>query len=130
MGPRGSEPGVHDRGDYGYGQKGYSRALPAEEQAKIEQQRTEFLKSTEKTRQQLYEKEQALQKELAKESPDPGKASRLQNEISKLYGILDQKRLDYTIKARKSLPDDYQRGHRGYGPMMRHGPCGGRHGMW
>ena len=103
--------------------------LSADEIAKLDQQRSEFFKATEGMRQQLYEKELALQTELAKETPDTSKASRLQSDISKLQGDLDQKRLDYEIQARKSSPN-YNRGYRGQGPMMGYGQRGGGYCRW
>lgn len=123
-------PGMHRMGGYGYGQGGYSGNLSAEEIAKLDEQRAEFFKATENIRQKLYEKELALQGELAKEEPDTSKASKLQNEISELQGTLDQKRLDYELKLRKSSPNSY-RSYRGYGRMMGNGPMmgyGGRGG--
>lgn len=121
MGPGMMGPGWQQGGDY-YGN------LSADEIAKLDQQRTEFFRATEKTRQQLYEKNLALQSELAKENPDSAKASRLQGEISKLQSEFDQKRLEYDIQARKSAPN-YNRGYRGYGPMMGYGSRGG-YCMW
>jgi hypothetical protein len=49
---------------------GYYGNLSADEIAKLDQQRAEFFRATENTRQQLYEKNLALQSELAKENPD------------------------------------------------------------
>jgi zinc resistance-associated protein len=104
--------------------------LTADEIAKLDQQRAEFFKSTEGLRQQLYQKELALQSELAKEEPDTGKASRLQREVSNLRGDLDQKRIEHNIQARKSAPN-YNRGfNRGHGPMMGYGSRGGGYCMW
>ena len=117
-------PGWHHRSGYGYSQDGYSGNLSEEEIAKLDQQRSEFFKATENIRQKLYEKELALRSELAKEDPDTDKASTLQSDISKLQSNLDQKRLNYEIKARKSAPN-YNRGSGGYGPMMGYGPRGG-----
>ncbi|BBO66299.1 hypothetical protein DSCA_02290 [Desulfosarcina alkanivorans] len=109
---------------------GYYGNLSADEIAKLDQQRAEFFRATENTRQQLYEKNLALQSELAKENPDTAKASRLQSEISKLQSDLDQKRLEYDIQARKSAPN-YNRGYRGgYGSMMGYGPRGGGYCRW
>jgi zinc resistance-associated protein len=121
--------GYHHRGGYGSGQGGYNSNLSDEGIAKLDQQRSEFFKATESTRQKLYEKELALRSELAKENPDTSKASNLQSEISKLQGNLDQKRLDNEIQARKSVPN-YDRGSRGYGPMMGYGSRGGGNCMW
>jgi hypothetical protein len=116
-------------GGYGYGQGGYYGNLSDEEIAKLDQQRSEFFKATENIRQKLYEKELALRSELTKESPDTSKASKLQSEISRLQGDLDQKRLDNNIQTRKSVPN-YDRGGRGYGPMMGYGPRGGGYCNW
>mgnify|MGYP003573852553 FL=1 len=122
-------PGYHHMGGYGPGQGGYYSNLSDEEIAKLDQQRSEFFKSTKNIRQKLYEKELALRSELAKENPDTSKASKLQNEISGLQSDLDQKRLDHEIKTRKSVPK-YGRSGRGYGPMMGYGPRGGGYCMW
>jgi Spy/CpxP family protein refolding chaperone len=109
---------------YGNGQGGYYGNLSSDEIAKLDQQRAEYFKATENIRQKLYEKELALRSELAKEDPDTSKASTLQSDISKLQSNLDQERLNYEIKARKSSPS-YNRGQRGYGPMMGYGSRGG-----
>lgn len=122
MGPGMMGPGGQQGGGY-YGN------LSADEIAKLDQQRSEFFKATEGLRQQLYEKELALQGELSKDNPDTSKASTLQGEISELRGELDQKRLDYEMQARKSVPS-YNRGYRGHGPMMGYGPRGGGHCGW
>ena len=121
MGPGGWGPGMHS--GYGYNQEGYYGNLSTDEIAKLDQQRAEYFKATENTRQKLYEKELALRSELAKENPDTSKASTLQSEISKLQSNLDQERLNYEIKARKSIPS-YNSGGGGYGPMMSYGPRG------
>lgn len=118
-------PGWHHRGGYGHGSDSdYSGNLSADEIAKLDQHRAEFLKATEDIRQKLYEKELELRSEQAEKNPDTGRASNLQSEISKLRIEIDQKRLDYEIRARKAAPN-YNRGHRGYGPMMGYGPRGG-----
>ena len=117
-------PGYHHMGGYGPDQGRYYSNLSDEEIAKLDQQRTEFFKATENIRENLYKKELDLRSELAKENPDINKASKLQGEISGLQSELDQKRLEYDIKARKTAPD-YGRGGRGYGPMMGYGPGGG-----
>lgn len=120
MGPDGWGPGWHHNGGYGYSQEDYYGNLSADEIAKLDQQRSEFFKATENIRQKLNEKELALRSELAKDDLDTNKASKLQSDISKLQSNLDQERLNYEIKARKTLPN-YNRGHRGYGPMMGYG---------
>jgi hypothetical protein len=103
---------------------GYYGNLSDQEIANLDQQRTEFFKVTENIRQGLYEKELALRSELAKENPDMNTASNLQRDISKLQGDLDQKRLDYKVKARKLMPS-YNRGS-----MMGYGARGDAYCMW
>jgi zinc resistance-associated protein len=127
MGPDSWGPGMHSGN--GYDQEGYYVNLSADEIAKLDQQRSEYFKATENVRQNLYEKELALRSELAKEDPDTSKASTLQSDISKLQSTLDQERLNYEIKARKSAPN-YNSGQRGYGTMMGYGPRGGGSCMW
>ena len=107
-------PGWHHRGGYGSDQGGYYDNLSDEEITRLDQRRAEFYKATDNIRQKLYEKELALRSELAKENPDTSKASNLQSEISRLQSDLDQKRLNYEIQTRKSVPN-YDRGGRGYG---------------
>jgi zinc resistance-associated protein len=116
--------GRYHRGGDSCGTMGCFGNLSDEEVAKLDQQRSEFFKATEETRAQLYQKKLALRSELAKKNPDTGKASGLQQEISKLRGELDQKRLDFEIQARKSSPN-YDRAYRGHGRMMGSG-YGGR----
>lgn len=123
MGPGMMGPGWQQR-------SGYYGNLSAGEIAKLDQQRAEFFQATENTRQQLYEKNLALQSELAKENPDTAIASRLQSEISELQSDLDQKWLEYDIQARKSAPN-YNRGYRGgYGSMMGYEPHGCGYCRW
>ncbi len=110
-------------GGGGYGMMGGPNAYSDAEMAKVDQQWSAFFKATEDLRGQLYEKQLALQSELAKENPDVKAASRLQKEISRLQSTLDQKRLDFEIRARQSSPD-YNRAYRGHGPMMGYG-CNG-----
>jgi zinc resistance-associated protein len=111
--------------------RGYYGNVSPEESAALEKQRTAFFEATRDIRQQLYEKDLALQSELAQDAPDTGKAAQLQSEISDLRSELDQKRLAFEIQARKSSPD-FRRGdgggygpRGGYGPMMGYGPRGG-----
>jgi zinc resistance-associated protein len=66
MGRDNRGPGYHHRDEYGSGQGGYYSNLSDEEIAKLDQQRSEFFKATESTRQKIYEKELALRSELAK----------------------------------------------------------------
>ena len=117
-------PGWNPRVGYGY-----SGNLSANELAELDRERAEFFKETEDIRQNLYAKKLELRSELAKENPDTNKALKLQSDISKLQSSLDQERLDYEIRVRKSVPS-YNRGRGGYGPMMGYGPRGSGYCMW
>jgi hypothetical protein len=129
MGPHGWEKGWHHRDEYRCCQEGFYGDLSEDEIAKLDQLRSEYFKATENIRQKLYEKNLALRSELAKENPEISKALKLQSEISTLQSNLDQERLNYELKARKSVPS-YNRVSRGYGPMMGYGPPGGGYCMW
>ncbi|MGB3226322.1 MAG: periplasmic heavy metal sensor [Desulforhopalus sp.] len=132
MGPGMMGPGMMGPGMMGPGWQqgsGHYGNLSPDEIAKLDQQRRDFFLATENTRQQLYEKNLALQSELAKADPDTAKASRLQSEISKLQSDLDQKSLEYDLQARKSAPN-YNSDYRGGGSMMGYGHQGGRYCGW
>ncbi|MGB3224635.1 MAG: periplasmic heavy metal sensor, partial [Desulforhopalus sp.] len=75
MGPGMMGPGMMGPG-WQQGSGHYGNLSP-DEIAKLDQQRRDFFLATENTRQQLYEKNLALQSELAKADPDTAKASRL-----------------------------------------------------
>lgn len=114
----------------GYDGRGYNNQMSPEEIEQFQNERDAFFKATEGLRNDLYDRQNLLQSELAKENPDLSKASKLQKEISDLRGELDQKRLDHVVKMRKLNPNA-GRGYmgRGYnmqgGPMMGYGPRGG-----
>jgi len=110
-------------GGHGYGMMGGYNNMTDDQMAKVDQQWSAFFKATEGLRGQLYEKQLALQSELAKENPDAKAASKLQKEVSRLENELDQKRLDYEIQMRHSSPDFNRAYNRGRGPMMGYG-CG------
>ena len=65
----------------------------------------------------------------AKESPDTGKASKLQGDVSPLQGNLDQKRLNDETETREFAPNS-NRGFGGYGPMMGYGPNSNGYCNW
>lgn len=113
-------PGWHHRGDNG---PGYGARMGDEDYKQLEQTREAFLKETEEMRATLFEKEGALQDELAKAVPDASRASALQKEISELQARVDQKRIEHMVEMRKANPDA-GRGFR-RGPMMGSGSRGG-----
>jgi hypothetical protein len=103
-----------------YGTEGYSN-LSDKDAKKIEKAREEFFKSTEKTREALYENRVELRNELAKTNPDTGKLKTIQNKISKLEAELDQKSLDFEVKVNKIAPN-------ARGGFAGRGPGYGNHG--
>lgn len=132
--------GRHGRGNYGdgncpgyYGQ-GYNSQLSPEELKQVQQEREAFFKETEGLRNDMFEKRNALQSELDKETPDVASASKLQKELSDLKAQLDQKRLDHIVKMKKINPNA-GRGFMGQGGKHRgqmmgkgYGPGSGRGG--
>ena len=108
------------QGDYG---QSYGNLTP-DQQKQVSQLRDEFFRETEDLRQALDNKGLELRNELAKENPDETKVSKLQVDISKAESDLDQKSLNFEIKARKAVPD-YNRASRGYGHRMGRGYGGG-----
>lgn len=90
-----------------YGEPGYDyRADLKDEDIKaLEEERFDFLKTTESIRQNLYSKELELRSELYKDKPDASKAGALQKKISDLESKLDQKRIEHMIKMRKLNPN-------------------------
>jgi hypothetical protein len=89
----------------------------------MESKRTAFQTATQGTRQQLNEKRQALNTELAKQTPDAATCAALQKDISDLQAQFDQKRLTHILEMKKIDPN-FTEG-RGMGPGMGQGPFGG-----
>jgi Spy/CpxP family protein refolding chaperone len=114
-------PGWHHRGDYG---PGYDDPMSKEHYQQLEQKREAFFQETRELRADLYEKERALESELAKAEPDASRATGLQKEISQLQSQLDQKRIDHMVEMRKLSPNAGRGFMRG-GPMMGYGPGAG-----
>ena len=120
----GMDSGRHGSG-MGYGHRGYrddSRSdrdyegdLTRDEIRQLEEAREAFYKGTKELRDNIYDKEVDLSRELAGENPDKQKAAKLQKEISELRSNLDQKRLDHQIETRKIAPNAGRGWMRGYG---------------
>jgi Spy/CpxP family protein refolding chaperone len=102
---------------------GYGDTSVSPEQYKqLDEQRRAFFEGTADLRQEIYQKDLDLRRELAKAEPDTAKASRLQKELSQLEADLEQKRLDHMMAMRKINPDA---GRGGYGRMGRGPGYGG-----
>lgn len=120
-GGRGMGMGYHmGWGDGGYSYRG---SLSEQEYQNLEEQQQKFFTETETLRRKTYEKEMALQSEMAKETPDAKRAAELQKELSDLNSEFNQKRIDHLLTLRKTNPD-LGKGFMGGGPMMGYGPGG------
>lgn len=103
-----------DDGPYrrGYGAWGN---LSEEDAAKLDASREKFYKDTRGLRDQIEDKEVALNDEMRKDNPDQGKIFKLQKEISALQSDFDQKAVAHQLEVRKLLPDNYRGSGYGYG---------------
>lgn len=110
----GHHGGWYDQGDT------YS-GLTDEQIKAIENQRSAFIKSTDEIRRQIYEKDEMLNAELSKETPDVKKAVQLQKDVSALKAQLDQKAIEYRLAVKKINPDIVDRYDRGFGGYGHHG---------
>jgi zinc resistance-associated protein len=120
----GMDYGRHGSG-MGYGHRGYrddNRSdrdyegdLTRDEIRQLEEAHEAFYKDTKELRDNIYDKEVDLSRELDGENPDKQKAAKLQKEISELRSNLDQKRLDHQIETRKIAPKAGRGWMRGYG---------------
>ena len=108
------------RGGPGYG---YGSDLNEDEYKKLDEERQAFFKETENLRQDIYEQELALERELTKESPDAKKAAKLQKELSELETRFEQKQIDHHLAVKKINPR-MGRGYMERGGMMGYGRGG------
>jgi Spy/CpxP family protein refolding chaperone len=120
----------------GYGPSGWGAFgdLSEEDIKKLEDERKAFFEDTKDLRREVYQKRLELASEMAKQNPDPARASAIQKEISDTKARLAQKRLDHLFRVRKINPDLGMGfgggGHMGYG-MMHSGMMGkGGPGYW
>lgn len=108
-------------GNRGMGAAGAN--LTGDQIKQMETERNAFQSDTKDIRQQLHEKRQALNAELAKPTPDPVTAGNLQKDVSDLQAQFDQKRLTHLLEMKKIDPNFAEgrgMGH-GMGPGMVHG---------
>jgi len=102
---------------------GYGSDVSEDEYKKIDEEQRAFFKATENLRQDIYEKELALEQELAKENPDVQKAKKLNKELAELETQFEQKQLEHQLNMRKINPR-IGRGYMGRGGMMGYGRGG------
>jgi Spy/CpxP family protein refolding chaperone len=106
----------------GSGNRGMGAAssnLTDDQIKQMESERNAFQTATNNIRQQLNEKRQALNAELAKPTPDAATAATLQKEISDLQAQFDQKRLTHILEMKRIDPNYTE------GRGMGRGPFGG-----
>jgi zinc resistance-associated protein len=94
--------------------------LAPDQQQQLEKSRQAFNEKTKDLRAELYDKQGALENELAKTDPNIQKASSLQKDISELRSQIDQKQIEFNIELRKSNPEIGNRFRAG-GHMMGNG---------
>jgi Spy/CpxP family protein refolding chaperone len=102
-----------------------SSNLTEDQIKQMETERNAFQTATQGLRQQLNEKKQALQTELAKQSPDAATCSTLRKEISDLQAQFDQKRLTHILEMKKIDPNFADGRGMGMGHGKGPGPFGG-----
>jgi Spy/CpxP family protein refolding chaperone len=97
---------------YGYGgcggggcAGGYDTGLSTAQTAEIQREKEAFYNATRPLRDAIVEKQRALAGELAKQSPDAGRAGELQNELNDLKSKFNQHYLQYMLAMRKIVPD-------------------------
>jgi Spy/CpxP family protein refolding chaperone len=101
----------------GWNEPDRNTGLSNQQYEKIDQAREIFYKATKELRDNIYQKNLDLRRELANNNPDTGKAIELQKQLSNLKSEFDQKRLAHRLEFREIAPG-YGRGYssRGYGP--------------
>ena len=92
---RGRGPGYSGSSD-----RGYSTITP-EQRAQLEQLDRKFYDETANFRDKIWAKSAELDALLNRTNPDIEKARALQREIHDLRALLDQKKIDYDLEARK-----------------------------
>lgn len=100
--------GRYDRGNY-------PADLSREDSNKLQHARDKFFDETRTLRNQIRDKQFALNDELDNANPDKAKVAELQKAISKLQSEYDQKALAYRLEVRKILPEGTRDSGYGYG---------------
>jgi len=118
----------------GFGPSGWGALgdLSEEDIKKLEEERKAFFEDTKDLRREVYQKRLELASEMAKQNPDPTRASAIQKEISDTLARLAQKHLDHLFRVRKINPDlgigVGGGGHMGFGMMHSEMMGKGGHG--
>lgn len=99
--------GGQGQGYYGrqMGNNGYGGNLSQQDAARLQQARNRFDASTRRLRNDIRDKQAALNDEMNKTEPDAGSVSRLQNQLSRLRSEYDRKALAFQIEMRNIVPN-------------------------
>jgi len=92
-------------GSSGCGGGGYDTGLDAAQIEDIRREKEAFYTATRSLRNDIVAKQSALAAELAKSTPDAGRAGELQSELSELKSKFNQKYLQFVIAMKKIVPD-------------------------
>jgi Spy/CpxP family protein refolding chaperone len=104
-------------GSYNNGSGAWGNNLPEKDAAALNASREKFFNATQDLRNQIEEKQVALNNEMASATPDKGKVIQLQKEISGLQTEFDQKALAHRLEVRRLVPQGFNQSAsgRGYG---------------
>jgi Spy/CpxP family protein refolding chaperone len=101
--------GYKDRmGNYGHGN------LSRQDADRLQQSKYKFDEATRGLQNDIRDKQETMQDEMDKADPDPGKAHRLQSELSQLRAQYDREALNYQLEIRNLGPNG--EGGQGYAP--------------
>ena len=105
--------------------------ISEEQRKKLVELDQQFFTETEQLRNEIMDVSHELHSLLGKADPEPEKAKTLQKRLSELRAMMDAKRLAYTLKSRKILPESrsmyaygwgYHHQRRGYRSGKGYGP--------
>jgi len=115
----------HRMGSRGF-DRGFRGNLSDEALKEVTKERDAFFEATGELRRQIRQKKLELRAELAKDTPDAGKAVQIQKDVSKLKADFDGQRIEHRLRMKKIHPDLGQgfgsKGTKGSGKFDR-GSC-------
>jgi len=85
--------------------RGFRGNLSDDVLEEVTKERNAFFEATGALRRQIRQKNLELRAELAKETPDAGKAVQIQKEISKLKADFDGQRIEHRLRMKKIHPE-------------------------
>ena len=83
----------------------YDTGLSAAQLEEIRREKEAFYNATRSLRESIVGKQRALAGELAKQSPDAGRAGDLQNELNDLKDEFNRQYLQHMLAMKKIVPD-------------------------